>query len=122
MCSELKGKLQDYENRISEIKEEHEREIMKLEKENQDKVYLLLNQLQEKDNLYNSNESNDHLLKRIKIQSEELEKMDMLRQEVQTLRDTVERLNKEIDEASKKREHLVPKQKVTCFFYNYFFL
>lgn len=108
MCSELKEKLNNYEKVLSDLKEQNTRELMKLEKENQDKVYLLLNQLAGKDELCNSNDSDQQLRERIKIQNEELEKMDQLRQEVAMLREANDKLQKELEEAEKKHS----KQKV----------
>ncbi|XP_075221489.1 kinesin-like protein 3A [Lycorma delicatula] len=108
--TEAEEKLRNSEKQISEIKDAHERELMRLEKDNQDKVYLLLSQLHSKDHNIHSNDANNNLLERIKIQNEELEKMDSLRQEVGYLRSTVDKLNKEL-EAKQNQQQKEKKKK-----------
>ncbi|RZF45016.1 hypothetical protein LSTR_LSTR001977 [Laodelphax striatellus] len=101
-------KLNMCNKQIEDLISMHQKQLHELEKENEEKVYLLLRQLNEKDNsVSNASSTDEQLMERMKIQNAELEKLDALRQEVETLREKCSSLTAEL-EASKTRK---PKNK-----------
>ncbi|XP_039282809.1 chromosome-associated kinesin KIF4 [Nilaparvata lugens] len=97
-------KLNLCNKQIEDLISMHQKQLHELETENEEKVYLLLRQLNEKDkNVSTCSSTDEQLLERMKIQNAELEKLDDLRQEVETLREKCSSLTAQL-EASKSQK------------------
>ncbi|XP_069689320.1 chromosome-associated kinesin KIF4A isoform X2 [Periplaneta americana] len=92
------SKLALCEQQLKEHAQMHQQQLLSIEKEHEEKVFVLLRQLQGSEN----RETDDSQLEeRLQIQSQELEKMDFLRRE----------LEEKTSELEKYKSRLAPKQK-----------
>ncbi|PNF43510.1 hypothetical protein B7P43_G09319 [Cryptotermes secundus] len=98
------SKLAQYEQQLKEESENHQQEIISIEREHQEKVLLLLRQLPIP---VNCETGETGLAQRLHIQNQELEKMEILRKELADKTDELDKLKCRLTAKEKKMNQTV---------------